>query len=322
MTSADQDRALRLAAAHEGVVTAQQLIDGGCHPRWADRQVRRGSWQRPARGVYVPHDQPLSGLDLARAAGALAGSGVVVSGLVVLRELDLRWVPASEQVLALVGPDVRTPSSGRVVLRRTTDVAQLDTWPRDGQRLAPVARAVVDGARGLSLRDARGLVLGAVADGWATVDTLRTHLDATQRNGSGIARRAILDAERGCASPPEAEVVDRLLGCGLPFYVNPELRLHGRLLGLPDIWFLGVGLGGEVESRERHGEAQDVESTYDRHERMTACGIELVHLSVRRIRLDAGAAAEHLVQRAVARTWSGRPEPSGLVVVPRGPLLR
>ncbi len=200
--------------------------------------------------------------------------------------------------------------------------AQLETWTRDGHRLAPVARAVVDGARGLSLRDARGVVLGAVADRWADADDLRAHLDATQRNGSGLVRRAVVDAARGCASPPEAEVVDRLLGCGLPFYVNPELRLDGRRLGLPDIWFLGLGLGGEVESQERHGEDEQVESTYDRHERMTSCGIGLVHLSVRRIRRDPGAAAEHLVRQAVARKWSGAGEPAGLVVVPRGPLLR
>lgn len=320
MTSAPNDLQLRLAPGD--VVTRKQLLEAGYHPRWADRQVRRGLWQRPARGTYVVGSAPLTGLDLGRVAQALADSDVVLSGLIALHELGLRWVPPADRVLALVDPEVRTPSSGQVVLRRTTDVHELETWTRDGQLFAPVARAVVDGARGLSLRDARGIVLGAVADGWAGADELRAHLDATQRNGSGIARRAILDAERGCASPPEAEVVDRLLGCGLPFYVNPELRLDGRLLGLPDLWFLGLGLGGEVESEERHGQEQQVESTYDRHERMTACGIELVHLSVGRIRRDPGAAAEALVQRAVARKWSGRSEPPGLVVVPRGPLLR
>ena len=320
----DRDRrlGLDLAAKHGGVVTARELITAGCHPRWADRQVRGGAWQRPARAVYVAHDRPMTGLDLGRAARALAGTDVVLSGLVVLHELELRWLPEVDRVLALVDPQVRTPSSGHVVLRRTTDIAQLDTWTRDGQLLAPVARAVVDAARGLSLRDARGVVLGAVADRWADVDDLRAHLDRTQRNGSGPTRRAILDAERGCASPPEAEVVDRLIGCGLPFYVNPELRLHGRLLGLPDVWFLGLGLGGEVESQERHGGDETVESTYDRHERMAAAGVELVHLSVRRIRRDAGAAADHLVQRAISRRWSAQREPSGLVVVPRGPLLR
>jgi hypothetical protein len=113
--------------------------------------------------------------------------------------------------------------------------------------------------------------------------------------------------------------VDTLVGCGRPFYVNPQLLLHGRALGSPDVWFLGTGVGGEVESVERHGSDDDTETTYDRHERMTAPGLELVHLSVRRIRRDVDEAARHLLDRVAARD---EPEPPGLVVVPRGPLLR
>jgi hypothetical protein len=166
------------------------------------------------------------------------------------------------------------------------------------------------------------VVLGAVADNWADVSDLRQILDSTQRNGSGLGRRALLDAERGCASPPEAELVDALVGCGQPFYVNPQLLLEGRLLGSPDVWLPGLGLGGEVESQERHGSDEDTETTYDRHERMAAPGIELIHLSVRRIRRDVGEAAAHLLARAQRRARLPHREPAGLVVVPRGPLLR
>lgn len=158
--------------------------------------------------------------------------------------------------------------------------------------MAPVSRAVVDAARETpTLRNVRGIVLGAVADRWVAVPTLKDVLATTQQNGSGLTRRALLDAERGCASPPEAELVDALVGRGVPFYVNPELRLHGRLLGSPDIWLPGLGTGGEIDSVERH-EQDDagVESTYDRHERITGFGLELVHLSVRRIRRDVDEA--------------------------------
>lgn len=153
------------------------------------------------------------------------------------------------------------------------------------------------------------MVLGAVADRWSGVDDLRRVLDSTPR-GSALCRRALQDGERGCASPPQAELVDALVGCGHPFYVNPELRLDGRLLGCPDVWLLGSCVGGEVESEERHGAGADTESTYDRHERMAAVGVELVHLSVRRIRRDAGEAAQHLLGRSCVdqrRTTSPRP---------------
>lgn len=213
------------------------------------------------------------------------------------------------------------PSSDRVTLRRTKEFEDLQTWRRAGLDLAAAERAIVDGARELlDLRDVRGVVLGAVADTWAEVDGLRRQLDRTQQNGSGLTRRALLDAERGCASPPEAELVDGLVGCGVPFYVNPELRLHGRLLGSPDIYLPGLGTGGEVDSVERHEEDDaGVESTYDRHERITGAGVDLVHLSVRRIRRDVDEAVRYLLQRARQRR---DPEPAGLTVIPRGPLLQ
>ena len=115
--------------------------------------------------------------------------------------LGLRWLPEDGTVLGLVAPELRTPSSDRVVLRRTDDLCSLQTWWRGGVELAPVQRAVVDAARETpALRDVRGIVLGAVADGWADADTLDAVLATTQRNGSGLTRRAIGDARRGAAS--------------------------------------------------------------------------------------------------------------------------
>lgn len=322
MTSADLTAALALAAASHDTVTTAQLRNAGIDPRVAQRQLRAGHWQRPARGVYVPHRRTLSGTELGHAAAALAGGRVVVTGLVAARLLGLRWVPPTQGVLALVDDTIRTPSSGQVTLRRTHDIATLETWTRSGVELALPARAVVDAARELtSLRDVRGIVLGAVADGWCDVTTLTDVLATTQRNGSGTARRAVRDAARGAASPPEAELVDALIGCGRPFSVNPTLLLKGSPLGSPDVWLAGLGLGAEVESQERHGTDEQVESTYDRHERMAAAGIELVHLSVRRIRRDVRAAADHLLSRAGDRARRGLGDPPGLMVVPRGPLL-
>jgi hypothetical protein len=147
MSSPGLELAQDLARTSGGVLTRSQLLRAGCSPRMADRQVRAGRWQRPARGVYVPHNRELTGLDLGHVAAARAGSRVVVSGLVVLRELGLRWLPPSDHVLALVDPAIRTPSSGRVTLRRTKELDALSTWRRDDLDLAPVTRAVVDAAR-------------------------------------------------------------------------------------------------------------------------------------------------------------------------------
>jgi hypothetical protein len=217
----------------------------------------------------------------------------------------------------LVPPHVRRAGGTHVRVTRATDYDALDTWTRYGSAFADTTRAVVDAARGLpDHRTVRGVVLGAVGRGAATPADLRSVLDSGQRNGSALTRRAVVDAERGCASPPEAELVDALVGRGVPFYVNPELWLGPVLLGRPDVWLVGRGVAGEVESRERHDGEDQTESTYDRHERFTAAGVSVTHLSVRRIRADVAGTAANLLSRPSVR------QPPDLRVVPRGPLLR
>jgi hypothetical protein len=306
--------------AEYAVATVSDLLTEGISRDAMERRVRTGQWQRPARGVYVKHNRPLSPVDLGHVVTAYAGDAVVVSGLVVLHECGLRWLPELREVDGLVPACVRRPDSNRVRLHRTTSYAGLRAWIHEGLRWADTPRAVVDASRHVtSLRGVRGIVLGAVADRHATVDGLRSIVEAGQRNGSALVRRAVLDAERGCASPPEAELVDALIGSREPFLVNPEIWHRGRLVGCPDIWLVRRGVGGEVESVERHGSELGVESTYDRHERFADASVPLVHLPVRRIRADVHATARYFLGRA----RQCQPAPiADLTVVPRGPVLR
>lgn len=284
----------------------------------AERAVRAGRWQRPAYGIYLLSSQPPTDADLLGIAAAYVRGPFLVTGLLVLRAFELRWLPASSGVHVLVPRANRQRSSGAVHVTPTTCFAELGSWVKSGVRMTLPDRAVVDAARSLSsLRDVRGVVLGAVADGKTHPADLITALGAGRRNGSAVVRRAICDAQRGCASPPEAELVDGLVGRGTPFYVNPELWLRGVVLGSPDVWICDTGTGGEVDSHERHGDNVGVDNTYDRHERYAGAGVQLVHLSVGRIRRDVGGSVDHLLARARA----GPPAPAGLVVVPRAPLL-
>jgi hypothetical protein len=286
---------------------------------FAEREAREKRWQRGARGVYLTHPDPPTDGELCQVARAHVGEDFAVTGLLVLRAMRLPWLPADPQIHVLVPAETRRTSSSLVRVTRMSAYDELRTWGGFDLRFADPARAVVDAARwARGLRDVRGIVLGAVAQRRCTLEDLTRHLEAGQRNGSAPARRALTDATRGCASPPEAELVDELVGRRQPFYVNPQLWLDGVLLGSPDIWLVGTGTGAEVESQERHGDASGVENTYDRHERITAPGLQLVHLSVGRIRSDVCEAADHLLTRAA----SGPRPPAGLTVVPRGPLLR
>lgn len=301
-----------------GLLTPYLLQSVGISRDAAERAVKAGLWQRPVRGHYVPHARDLSAVELARAAAAYVGAPCVVTGLLALTRYRVPWLPEVRGAHVLVADRVRRESAGRYLVQRTPQWDALPTASVSGLRWAAPKRAVIDAARTAgSLREARGLVLGVVGAGLATPAELAAVLATTRRNGSGFARRAVRDAERGCASPPEAELVDALLPLRVPFLVNPEIWVDGVHLGNSDVWILGTAVGGEVESRQWHEGAEAEESTYDRHERFLAAGLDLVHLGVRRMRRDLPAAARYLVQRAQA----GPPLPPGLVVVPRGPLL-
>lgn len=324
--------AAELAKDSCGVASAADLRDSEVDMRAVARLVSDGSWTWLWRGMYLCASGPVGPVVRAHAAvtyarqrqpSAHAQPQPVLSGLAGAQALGLRWVPAPERVQVLVGPEVHRRSNEHVLVRRTADVASIQTWRWAGVAVADAARLVVDGARECrSLRDVRGLVLGAVADGQAAPVDLLGLLDAGAVGGTAWARQAVRDAQRGAASPPEAELVDDLLGSGLPFYVNPEVRIHGRFVGHVDVYLVGTGVGAEIDSKERHGQEESLDDTLVRHERATTQGLSLVHVTPNRYRADPAAFRVRLLGAVAERRRRGWNEPAGLELIPRGPLLR
>lgn len=322
----------RLGRASYGVVTAAELVSAEVDPSVVRRLVARGRWTRLWRGVYLTAAHAAGPAVLAHAAVKHAAQEPdrrgpapqpIVSGLAGARALGMRWVPDGQQVQVLVGPHVQRPSNDQVLVRRTADLAEVVPWQWHGVRVADAARIVVDGARECgSLRDVRGLVLGAVADGHADPETLTRLLDRGAVGGTSWARRAVRDAVRRAASPPEAELVDDLIGCGRPFYVNAGLSVRGRFVGIADVYLVGTGVGGEMDSKEVHGDADRLDDTLVRHDTFTGAELSLVHVTPNRYRADPVAFHDRLLAAVDDRQRRGLGEPEGLVVTPRGPLLR
>lgn len=322
----------RLGRASYGVVTAAELVSAKADPSLVRRLVARGRWTRLWRGVYLTAAHAAGPAVLAHAAIKHADQEPgrrdpspepVVTGLAGARALGMRWVPDGKRVQVLVGPHVQRPSNDQVLVRRTHDLADVVPWQWHGVPVADGARIVVDGARECgSLRDVRGLVLGAVADLHADPATLTRLLDNGAVGGTAWARRAVGDAIRGAASPPEAELVDDLIGCGLPFYVNATLSMHGRFVGIADVYLVGTGVAGEMDSKEVHGDADALDDTLVRHETFTDAGLSLAHVTPGRYRANPTAFHDRLLGAVADRRRRGLGEPGGLVVTPRGPLLR
>jgi hypothetical protein len=324
MRTQEAARAAELASA-KGYLTSAELERNCFDEDLARREVSADRWQRPARGFYVPHREPLDDVTLARIAVEYGGDQSLLTGLIAARALKMRWVPTLPGAQVLVPDSVRRRSTDAIAVRRSAGYASLSGWCWQGIATAPAERIVLDAAMRLpSLGLVRGLVLGAVADRWTTPDELTDLLAHEPRNGTALLRQAVRDARDGSASPPEAELVDALRGCRIPFLVNPELRLGGRTIGFPDGYFVGLGAGWEVDSRERHEGEEAFDATLGRHTTFGGHGLVLAHPTPRRIRMDTAGTAAAVLTVAQARLLlppSVR-EPAGLEVVPRGPVIQ
>lgn len=315
------DELVRRSGAPFLVMTSAELVELGIYPRTVTRLVAAGRWQRLWHGVYLCATQPCSALTRAHAAVKHAGPTAVVSGLAGAAALGMRWVPEHKRVQVLVGPKVQRSSNDHVLVRRTWDVASVPTWQWGGLPVAEPARLVVDGARECgSLQDVRGLVLGAVADGHASPSDLTRLLDAGAVAKTALTRRAVRDAVRGAASPPEAEVADRLIGMGHPLVLNRDCFVGDLFVGRLDGYLLGTGVGYEVDSEEWHGSSDQLSATLLRHERVGRV-LTLVHVTPSSYRADPWEFHARLAEAVAYRRAAGLGEPAGLRLLGTTPVL-
>jgi hypothetical protein len=312
------------AVARDHIVLARDLRALGATSADVARQRARGELTRQATGIYLTRGAPSGDLQQAKVARAHAGPDAVITGTLGARLLGLRWIPETGKAHTLVPPERRRATTEAwVLVRRCSWIHTLSTVDVDGVRVAPVPQLVVDATRELrNLRDARGVILGAVADGRCSVEEVRTILGRSAVGGTALARQACRDAERGAVSPPEAEAADLLIGRGVPFYVNCEVYLDGVLLGVADIWLVGQGVGGEVDSRAYHADEDVLDATLLRDKRFSGAGLVLHHITPTRLRDDPEGFVRGLLASADDRSRRGIVEPPGLTLRPRGPLLQ
>lgn len=303
--------------ADDALLTRRALEGAGLNPGLGDRAVRAGTAVRLAPSTVLLTASPTDA-QLVAAARAHAGDDLVVTGLVACRLLGLVHAPADGAVDVLVPAGRRRVSTAYVRVHPTVRPPRWWTHA-SGVRVADPHRAVVDAARRLTrLQDVRALVLAALHQRWCGLDRLRAELEAGPRNGTALCRRALRDWEAGAWSAPEAEVAD-VAGADprLPTpLLNPTLLLGGTVLGQPDGWFVGLGLGWEVDSRQFHADDDRFDATLARHDRFGAHGLQLLHVTPRRARQLGAAYGDVLAAAVVARRRAAQPDPPGLLVRP------
>jgi very-short-patch-repair endonuclease len=278
-----------LVQRQHGVVTRKQALACGLAAKLLDRRVRSGGpWQRLLPGVYLTFTGTPTQDQLDTAALLYGGSGSALTGLAALRRHGVRRPTGSGTAVdVLIPAKRRRMGTGFVVIRLTTRLPQQVCYSGPVQYVLP-ARAVADAVRGLAdLASVRSIVAGAVQTRLCTIDQLQCELQEGPVQGSALMRKAICEVVDGIRSSSEAELKDLLKRGRLPVPMfNARLYFGDEFVAVVDAWWPDLGVVVEVDSKEWHLTPDKWEQTMNRHARMTALGILVLHFSPRQIRHD------------------------------------
>lgn len=250
------------------------------------RTRRGGPWPRALPGVYLTSTGKPDQDQRMMAALLYAGEGSLITGLAALRHYRIS-LPDPRQVDVLIPAGRRRSNREFVTVHRTTRM------PRRLAAVGPIqfvppARAVADAALGLTrLADVRAIVARAVQQDWCTVPALVAELEAGPHRQARLLRAALTEVGDGVRSAAEGDLRILLRRARVPRPLfNARLYADGRLLAVPDAWWPRAGVVVEVDSREWHLAPADWERTMQRHARLTALGILVLHFSPRQIRTE------------------------------------
>ena len=259
-----------------------------------------GAWQELLPRTYLTQTGESSAEQREMAAVLYAGPDSVITGPAALRRLWIRG-PATDRVDVLVAPTRNRPSWGFVATHRTRRMPDT-VFLKGVLPLVSPARAVLDTVTWLrDSGDARAVVAGAVQARRCTIADLEAELRAGPRRNTALLRAVLAEVAAGVRSAPEADLHDLITRYQLPVpMLNPRLYLNGTFLASPDAWWPAAGVAVEVDSMEFHFAVDDWQHTMRRHDRMTAAGILVLHVTPGQLRTEPGRIAQDIAA-ALAR---------------------
>lgn len=277
------------------LVSRTQALELGMTERALGYKIRPGGpWQLMLPGVYLGQTGASNPFQLMMAAQLYAGPGSLITGPAAMfhHRLGARDLTT---IHVLIPVARRRRSISFVQVERTTRLP--DRVSRRGPlRFVPEPRAVMDTARGLgSLRDVRSVIADPVQMGRCNVRELATELNSGSVRRSALARIVLAEVGEGIRSTAEGDMLELLRTCGLPMpLLNASLYLGDTFLAMPDAWWQEAGVAAEVDSQEWHLGPAAWKKTMERHNRMTAAGVAVLHFPPSRLRTDRQAVAAEL----------------------------
>lgn len=281
----------QLVALRSGVVTRRELSALGLSAGTVQSRTRVGGpWQRIMPGVVLTYTGTPTQRQRLQAALAYAGEGAMLTGVCALVGMGVRNVPETYDLHVLVPHPRRRLSTDGVIVERSRRLPRPCTT--NGLPYAPIARACIDAARRMRDRRAvRALIAEVVQRGRTSVAALAREIRDSQIRGTALPRSVIREVSAGIRSVAEAEVRDTLRAAGIPGPVwNRDLYdIHGAWLARPDAIWLEVGVVLEIDSLEWHLSPAAYRHTQERHRRMTAAGLLVIHVTPGTVRQEPEA---------------------------------
>ena len=284
---ASRKRFAELCEQQYHVISRRQALEHGFNASKLRHRLRPGGpWQKILPGVYATTTGTVTSDQRQMAALLYAGEGAVLTGACAVRRHHLSC-PGGNEVEVLVPVNSRVKGHGYVRVQRTRRMP-VNTFSTRAITFAPLPRAVGDAARGI-LRpgDVQALVCEAVQKGRdCSLEDLIAEVKAGPIAGSALLRAALAEIGEGIRSEAERDLKYRIDRSDLekPLY-NARLYLpDGTFLAMVDAWWQRAGVAVEVDSRQYHMSAKDNSATADRHNKITAVGIKVLHFPPRDIK--------------------------------------
>jgi hypothetical protein len=282
------------------VISRAQALACGVSPKAVHLRVAPGGrWQRVLPGVYVAQTGTVTQDQRQMAALLYAGPKSMITGVTAVRLHHLRSA-GPDAIDVLIPSSYRRQSVAFVRIHRTNRMPErLFTTGRI--RFTKPARAVADAARSMAcFDDVRAVVCEAVQRKACTVLDLAAELRSGPSAGSAMLREALAEISDGIRSVAEGDFRRLLLRSDMPVPVfnAPLFDADGNLIAIIDAWWQEAGVGAEIDSRAYHLSAADQDRTTERHDKLIAAGVLLLHFSPTRIKTDpAGIISE--IKRAI-----------------------
>jgi hypothetical protein len=256
-------------------------------------------------GIYLTVTGAPTARQLEIAALLYAGRESVLTGLAALRHHGLR-VPETRVTTVLI-PAGHVRRSRAFVRVAPTSRMPVPVFFRGALTFAPPARSIADASRELhSFREVRALVAGAVQQRRCRLEHLQEELTHGPVRGSAWLRQAVAEVTGGIRSGAEGDFGDLLRRCGVPAPVfNARLYVGKTFIAMVDAWWSEAGVAVEVDSQAWHLLPDDWEHTMQRHARMSAQGIIVLHFSPSQIRTEPARVVADL--KAAIAVGRGRP---------------